>query len=206
MSNKAKAFLIDLVRIQSLMRVFVFNEQRFTSLDLSRQLGIGSTRIEAVLYTALNTDFRDEQLEMLVSQMSSMHAVPVPDDIARWEKRAYPPIPIFSALTGLNTQLLTAQHSFLPPERLERALASQFDEAVEQWIADNVKNAEAVIELYESGTEPVIEAVTPPLSAGSFIPDPPTTHGLGITDSYVAEQLSKHLGVDPENIGIIGNL
>lgn len=201
-----KAFLIDLVKLNAAMRIFVFNENRFTPLDLSRQTGIGVQRIERVLDAALRSDFRDRQLELMVSQMDNITATLVGIEEKRetmYIRCAYPPLPVLSALTGLPYEHLEQLHNQHKMHQLEGALRTQFETPVAEWVASNLENAGNAFTVEHP--DQVVD-VKPDINVAPVILAKPAETGMGLTDAFTANAIAEYMQVNPKDVAIIGQM
>lgn len=201
-----KAFLIDLVKLNAAMRIFVFNENRFTPLDLSRQTGIGVQRIERVLVAALQSDFCDRQLELMVSQMDNITATLVEIEGKRetmYLRCAYPPLPVLSALTGLPHEQLEQLHNQHKMHQLEGALRSQFEIPVAEWVTSNLENAGNAFTV--ENPDQVVD-VKSDYHKDSVVLAKPAETGMGLTDAFTSNAIAEYRQVDPKDVTIIGQL
>lgn len=201
-----KAFLIDLVKLNAAMRIFVFNENRFTPLDLSRQTGIGVQRIERVLVAALQSDFCDRQLELMVSQMDNITATLVEIEGKRetmYIRCAYPPLPVLSALTGLPHEQLEQLHNQHKMHQLEGALRSQFEIPVAEWVTSNLENAGNAFTV--ENPDQVVD-IKSDHHKDSVVLAKPAETGMGLTDAFTSNAIAEYRQVDPKDVTIIGQL
>lgn len=140
-----KQFLIDLVRITAVLRVAAFTETRITNMDIARQVGQPIDRVEYVLRIALTTDFRDEQLELLVSLIDFTDTNDAVLNLAdaRFIRNAYPPLALLADLLGEGLPRL--QHLHHRDRETLAALVKQcFSAKLEAWVASNLANVTAL--------------------------------------------------------------
>lgn len=141
---EARQFLIDLVSISAVMRIAVLRGDRFSINDIMQKTGLVRARIIEVLVIALTSDFRDDQLEILVSQMDNLNESVHPLGIMT-TRMEYPPLEVMSALMGTSvTDLLYMVHT-KNSHRMIYKLTSVFGERVDAWVASNINNAMDVL-------------------------------------------------------------
>lgn len=180
-----REFLIDLVRINNSLRIALLREERITMFDIIRQTGLCDDRIIHVLVLALTSDYRDLQQELLASVLDFTDA---PAEVhsaeeARFIRNAYPPLPVYAALTGLAEDKVAGLHVNWRP-MLRGALEQTYGELRKEWVASNLVSAKMVIGNDGSFRAPEVE----------------------LTDTAITEKLSEAFKIDPEDITIIGSI
>lgn len=190
MRDIARSFLIDLVAISAHLRIAVFNGKKAHMYDIVKSTGLTVEHIENVLVKALTTDFRDEQLELLCSQIvfsDSQERARTPSEAMLYEA-PYPPLRIVAALTGSKVEELKRYHSNPLSRSLIRAfIDTQFTQAVFEWIQSNIDNAVNVgLEEFEHSSCSV----------------PMGNRGQGMTTEIVKDLISRSMGIRSDQINI----
>lgn len=190
MRDIARSFLIDLVAISAHLRIAVFNGKKAHMFDIAKATGLTVEHIENVLVKALTTDFRDQQLELLASQIifSDSQERARKESEARLYEAPYPPLRIVAELTGSHIEHLRKYHSNPLSRSLIRAfMDTQFTQAVFEWVQSNIDNAVNVgLEEFEHGSCSIVQG----------------NRGLGMTTESVKNSISRSMGIDPDQISI----
>ncbi|MNK97789.1 hypothetical protein D3C87_1181360 [compost metagenome] len=203
MRDIARSFLIDLVAISAHLRIAVFNGKKPHMFDIAKATGLTVEHIENVLVKALDTDFRDEQLELLTSQIvfnDSQERARKPSEVMLYEA-PYPPLRIVAALTGSRLEELKRYHANPWSRSLIRTfIDTQFTQAVFEWVQSNIDNALAVgMEEFEHQNntnvhiEPQRQGTAPMRSSG---------HGMSLTVESVKDNISRYMGLKPDDVNI----
>jgi hypothetical protein len=187
MRDIARNFLIDLVAISSHLRIAVFNGKKSHMFDIVKATGLTVERIEDVLVKALESDFRDQQLELLSSQIifsDSQERARKPSEAMLYEA-PYPPLRIVAALTGSHIEHLRNYHSNPLSRSMIRAfMDAQFTQPVFEWVQSNIDNAIDIgLEEFQEG----------PTHIG---------RGIGMTTEKVKELISRSMGIRPDQVNI----
>lgn len=201
-------FLIDLVRINSILRVTAFNNHRVSTFDLTRQTGLSVNRVEDVLCLALTTDFRDYQQEILTSLIDFTDAASEVFDVkdARFIRNKYPPLRVLAALTGMPYDRLNHLHK-RDRELLERTVERAFANKVSHWVESNLANAAVIKPGQWPEAKETMVAHTPNLNPGTqHVQQPDNSRGEGLTDAMVQQHLSQRFNIHADDIAVIGRM
>lgn len=202
---KGKEFLIDLVRISSILRIGAFNRKKVDMIEIQKVTGLSQARIITVLWVALNSDYRDEQLDMLCSTITFSDAAPPGmhpgEDLTVLVTNHYPPLSILSILANAEHKDLLAMHAS-PIGRigLTNFVERQFSEMVELWVSSNLASAESIfISEYDEGSTYVVEnSDGPPMPKGEY--------GQGSSNAVFQEGIGKVSHLPPEAVTILGHI
>jgi hypothetical protein len=202
MREAARNFMIDLVAISSHLRIAVFNGKKAHMYDIAKSTGLTVERIELVLVKALTSDFRDQQLELLASQI-------VFSDGAKYARNnqeallfevPYPPLWIIHALTNTAYATLEKCHEVPQSRSMIRSfMDAQFTQAVFEWVESNIDNAVSVGMDILAEQDSVFHEV--PMQEGAF-PLESSGRGLGFTAESVRATIAKYMGMKSDDVNI----
>lgn len=203
MRDIARSFLIDLVAISAHLRIAVFNGKKPHMFDIAKATGLTVEHIENVLVKALDTDFRDEQLELLTSQIvfsDSQERARTTAEGMLYEA-PYPPLRIVAILTGSRLDELKRYHINPLSRSLIRAfIDTQFTQAVFEWVQSNIDNALAVgMEEFEHQNNTDGQIVTQQPGMPSLRS---SGHGMNLTVESVKDNIAHYMGLRPDDVNI----
>lgn len=152
-----RKILVDLTTVTGFLRKCVLEEIRPKITEVASATSLSATYIIDLLAAALNSDYRDNQLELFCSQIIHLGN----DEIAM-----YPPLKILSALSGSPIQVLLehagTRHGTQP---LEEYIDFKWESRRKEWLIqlDN--------DLENSGLAQEIQRIYPPVNTNAGIPD-----------------------------------